>query len=178
MKQLIALVLLVGLNSVSSAQEYPATSWTFNIDFKDPDAYAAFFGRGLVEGQYKAGAVYTPMSIYRVVDKDGSASKWFSAGIFGATNAEKANLTIGPTIGVNVLQWTSQTRLSGILDKGAKVYKPAGLASMTAEVMLWGGWTPIHTSDIKHDWEGGFGFRLKASFGGPSAAQELLKKGL
>lgn len=158
---------------------YPAHSWTYNVDFKDPDALAPFIGREVVDGQWKAGARYDPLSVYRVDDASGEATRWFRGGAMFTTNAEKLNATVGPHLGLDIMRWGSAATLAGA---AKSMWKPLGLATITATVDVWGGWTPIHTSDIHHNYGGGFGFSLQGAFGSPSAASQaahdLIKAGL
>lgn len=180
-------IALLMLSDVAAAQDvpdhqYPATSWTYNVDFKDPDAIGPFFGRDLVEGQWKGGVDWSPISIYHVDDAAGAATKWFTAGAFLVTNAEKLNATLGPTLGIEVLRWTSRPEIAGPIKSAANtIWKPLGYADLVASINTWGGWTPIHTSDVKHNYCGGFGFKLKIRFTGMSAsetANSIIKTGL
>jgi hypothetical protein len=185
-KMMMAALAVVALAVPSHAQEavphiYPAHSWTYNVDFKDPDALALFFGREVVEGQWKAGGRYDPISVYRIDDEKGTASRWFRAGAMAVTNAERANLTVGPHLGLDVLQWTSQPKLAGIASSASSKWKPLQYFSVVATVDVWGGWTPIHTSDIKHNYAGGFGFSLQGKWSPgdiANAASAILKSGL
>lgn len=157
----------------------PAHSWTYNVDFKDPDALATFVGRELADGVYKAGATWKPASLYRVDEESGQARRWATAGVFLLTSAEKLNASFGPAIGLDVLKWTSQAQITGPLERGANyVWKPLSLASITASVDVFGGVTPIRTPDIKHWWCAGFGITLKGRFGGMQQGNDILKKGL
>src|ERR1035437_4476649 len=101
-KLLIAGLMLLPLTVKAQSLDlhtYPTTSWTYNVDFKDTDAIGPFIGRDIVEGQYKGGVYWTPMSVYHINDAQGTASRWFTLGVFLITNAEKLNATFGPTLG-------------------------------------------------------------------------------
>lgn len=158
----------------------PSHSWTYNVDFKDPDALAAFFGREVVDGQWKGGFRYDPLSVYRVSEAEGTATRWVRAGAMVVTNSERLNATFGPHIGLDIMEW--KPRLSGAAKAGSSLWKPLGYFDLTATVDLWGGWTPVHTADVNHDYAGGFGFSLNSRFGGPRAASDaanaIIKAGL
>lgn len=183
-KTLALLMLLTGrllAQEAAPAHVYPAHSWTYNVDFKDLDALGMFIGRDLVEGQWKGGTRWKPLRVYHVTEATGEARGWASAGVFLVTNAEKVNVTFGPILGLDVLEWSSQARFTGPIESGAKFWKPLRLASLTASVDFWGGWTPLHTADVLHNWCGGFGFSLKGRFGyqgSLDAANAILKAGL
>lgn len=148
---------------------YPAHSWTYNLDFKDPEALAPFIGREVVDGQWKAGVRYDPLSVYRVDDAKGEATRWFRAGAMFVSNAEHLNATFGPHLGLEIFQFDSAAKLAGA---GKSFWKPLGYLTITASVDVWGGWTPLHTSDVNHNYAGGFGFSLKGLFGAPGAASD------
>jgi hypothetical protein len=168
--------------AATPAKVYPAHSWTYNVDFKDPDALAAFIGREIVDGQWKGGVRYDPVSVYRIDDDKGTAARWLRAGAMVVTNAERLNATFGPHVGVDVLQWTSQPKLAGIAQSASSKWKPLEHFSFTATVDVWGGWTPIHTADVHHNYAGGYGFSLQGKWGGAgdaaAAANAIIKAGL
>jgi hypothetical protein len=194
MKHWLLVVALVCFGSTAIAQvtaaapapaappQYAADSWTYNVDFKDPDNLAAFIGRALHNGQWVGGARWDPASVYHVDDAAGMATRWARAGVMVVTNAERLNATFGPHLGLDVAQWTSRAEIAGPISTAAKLWKPLGFASVTATVDLWGGWMPVHTADVKGNIEGGFGFSIQGKFGGPSAAagasNAILKGGL
>jgi hypothetical protein len=187
MKGLItALLMLAPLaaraQDAEPAPQYPAHSWTYNIDFKDPDALAAFVGRELNDGQWKGGFRYDPVSVYRVDDEKGTAARWVRAGATVVTNAERLNATFGPHIGLDVLQWTTNPKLAGVAQSATTWWKPLQHFSLTATVDVWGGWTPVHTADVVHDWAYGYGFSLQGRWGSAGAASDaanaIIKAGL
>lgn len=177
----LLLCLSLNANAQDASPQYPTHSWTWNVDVKDPDAIKPFIGREVVDGQWKAGAAWSPISVYRVSEADAAARRWLTAGVFVVTNTEKANATFGPKIGLDILSYTSQPRLAGAANYATKWWKPSGLLSITASVDLWGGWTPVHTSDVKHNYAGGFGFSLSGRWGAQGAmdaANAIIKGGL
>jgi hypothetical protein len=163
------------------AHVYPASSWTYNVDFKDPDAYGPWVARNVNEGLWMGGPIVAPLSVYHVNDASGSARRWFRAGGGVLMNAEGGNPYYAAAGGIDVLQWTSQAVVAGAAAKAANYYKPFGLTSITADVNGWVGVCPRHDSQIAHgDLGYGFGFQLTGKFGESAAkvAQDILKAGL
>ncbi len=171
---MVAALFFLGLGRANAqTPAYPAHSWTYNADFKDPDALAAAVDRLLRNGMWFGGLRYDPISVYHVDDSDGSASRWGRLGICAIGNSERNSVVVGLHVGLDVAQWTSKAKVAGAVSSFAKLWKPLGFASVTATVDVFGGPMLYHTPDVKGPADYGYGFSVQGKFGGAGDAAAL-----